>query len=304
MTSTDPGLRAGTGIEHEAESSADPGLRAGAEIEHEAEAGADPGVTTGSGPGLVTRVLLVDDQDLLRRSLAVIIEHEPDLTVVGQAGDGVEALVQARATRPDVVLMDVRMPRLDGLEATRRICADPVLSACRVLVLSMFELDEYVYEALRAGASGFLLKDARPEELADAVRRTHRGESLFAPSILTRLVAHYVAAPRPERGAGALRHLTRREVDVLALIGSGLSNDEVADALNISIKTVKSHISHLLAKLRARDRAQLVIAAFNAGLVRPHTDQADKRIEGRPENRAKGRAENQARGGQHFIQAT
>jgi DNA-binding NarL/FixJ family response regulator len=222
-----------------------------------------------SAAGPLTRVLLVDDQSLLRQSLAMIIDNEPDLTVVGQASDGVEAVLQARATRPDVVLMDVRMPRLDGLEATRRICADPVLGTCRVLVLSMFELDEYVYEALQAGASGFLLKDARPAELADAVRRTHRGESLFAPSILTRLVAHYVAAPRPDRLADTLRHLTRREVEVLALIGSGLSNEEIGDALVISVKTVKSHITHLLAKLKARDRAQLVIAAFDTALVQP-----------------------------------
>ncbi|MFC7528379.1 response regulator [Actinoplanes sp. GCM10030250] len=215
------------------------------------------------------RVLLVDDQPLLRQSLAMIIENEPDLTVVGQAGDGADAVVRARATRPDVILMDVRMPGLDGLEATRRICADPVLSGARVLVLSMFELDEYVYAALHAGASGFLLKDARPEELLDAVRRTHRGESLFAPSILTRLVAHYVAEPRRERPAAPPRGLTPREVEVLALIGNGLSNDEIAAALVISIKTVKTHITHLLAKLAARDRAQLVIAAFNAGLVRP-----------------------------------
>ncbi len=215
------------------------------------------------------KIVVVDDQKLLRQSLAVILDHEPDLTVVGQAGDGAEAVLRARATRPDVVLMDVRMPGVDGLEATRRICADPVLGGTRVLVLSMFELDEYVYQALQAGASGFLLKDAPPEELVDAVRRTGRGESLFAPSILTRLIAHYVAAPRPERPAGAVRDLTQREVDVLALIGNGLANDEIALALGIAVKTVKTHITHLLAKLSARDRAQLVIAAFNAGLVRP-----------------------------------
>ena len=215
------------------------------------------------------RVLLVDDQPLLRRSLAMIINNEPDLAVVGEAGDGAQALACARSTRPDIVLMDVRMPHLDGLEATRRICADPALSAARVLVLSMFELDEYVHEALLAGASGFLLKDARPEELIEAIRRTHGGESLFAPSILTRLVAHYVAAPRADRPAPALRRLTGREVEVLTLIGGGLSNDEIAFALAISIKTVKSHITHVMAKLSARDRAQLVIAAFNAGLVQP-----------------------------------
>jgi DNA-binding NarL/FixJ family response regulator len=215
------------------------------------------------------RVLLVDDQPLLRRSLAMIITNEPDLVVVGEAGDGEDAVALACSTRPDVVLMDVRMPRLDGLKATRRICADPALAAVRVLVLSMFELDEYVYEALHAGASGFLLKDARPEELIEAIRRTHRGESLFAPSILTRLVAHYVASPRPDSAPPSLRRLTGREIEVLTLIGGGLSNDEIATALVISVKTVKTHIGHLLAKLAARDRAQLVIAAFNAGLVRP-----------------------------------
>jgi DNA-binding NarL/FixJ family response regulator len=217
------------------------------------------------------RVLLADDQPLLRQSLAMIIDNEPDLTVAGEAGDGVEAVTCARATRPDVVLMDVRMPRVDGLEATRRICADRALAATRVVVLSMFELDEYVYAALRAGASGFLLKDTRPAGLIDAIRRTHRGESLFAPSILTRLIEHYVAVPRPDRPAAALRPLTGREVEVLALIGAGLSNDEIAAALVISVKTVKSHITHLLAKLSARDRAQLVIAAYDAGLVRPRS---------------------------------
>jgi DNA-binding NarL/FixJ family response regulator len=206
---------------------------------------------------------------MLRQSLAMVIGNEDDLEVAGQAADGAEAVAQARAVRPDVVLMDVRMPRLDGLEATRRICADPVLDRTRVLVLSMFELDEYVNEALRAGASGFLLKDAHPEDLLDAIRRTHRGESLFAPSIMTRLVAHYLSAPRPERGERLLRRLTGREIDVLALIGGGRSNDEIAHALMISIKTVKTHITHLLAKLAARDRAQLVIAAYDTGLVRP-----------------------------------
>lgn len=215
------------------------------------------------------RVLLVDDQPKFRSSLSTIIDNQPGLTVVGEADDGVAAIVQARATRPDVVLMDVRMPHLDGLEATRRICSDPVLAASRVLVLSMFELDEYVYEALHAGASGFLLKDARPEVLADAVRRTHRGETLFSPTILNRLVAHYVGGDRPGRPAPPLRGLTTREVDVLALIGGGRSNDEIATALVISVKTVKTHITHLMAKLGARDRAQLVVAAFNTGLVQP-----------------------------------
>jgi DNA-binding NarL/FixJ family response regulator len=213
------------------------------------------------------RVLLVDDQPLLRRSLAMIIDSAPDLTVVGQAGDGADALAVARRTRPDVVLMDVRMPRLDGLQATRRICAAPDLAATQVVVLSMFELDEYVYEALHAGASGFLLKDARPEDLITAIRRTHDGESLFAPSILTRLVEHYVAVPRtPPRPP---QPLTARETEVLTLIGRGLSNDQIAARLTISVKTVKTHVSHLLTKLAARDRAHLVIAAYDAGLVTP-----------------------------------
>ncbi|GLX99775.1 MULTISPECIES: response regulator transcription factor [Actinoplanes] len=211
----------------------------------------------------------MDDQALLRHSLAIVIDKEPDLTVVGQARDGAEAVREARAARPDVILMDVRMPGVDGLVATRLICSDAALSGSRVLVLSMFEMDEYVYEALQAGASGFLLKDARPEVLLDAVRRTHEGESLFAPSIVTRLVRHYVASPRPERDGAGLRRLTPREVEVLALVGNGLSNDEIAASLLVSVKTVKTHLGHLLAKLAARDRAQLVIAAFNAGLVHP-----------------------------------
>ncbi|GAB2577716.1 DNA-binding response regulator [Paractinoplanes abujensis] len=215
------------------------------------------------------RVLLADDQPLLRHSLAMIIDKEPDLEVVGQAADGAQAEQRAHETRPDVILMDVRMPRVDGLEATRRICRDPALDRTRVLVLSMFELDEYVHEALRAGASGFLLKDAHPEELLDAVRRTHRGESLFAPSILTRLIDHFLSAADITRERLSLRALTVREIDVLTLVGAGLSNDEIAGALVISVKTVKTHLTHLLAKLRARDRAQLVIAAYDSGLVRP-----------------------------------
>jgi DNA-binding NarL/FixJ family response regulator len=219
--------------------------------------------------GRPVRVMLADDQPLLRRSLAMVIDNAPDLTVVGQAADGVEAIDLALAGRPDVVLMDVRMPRLDGLRATRQICAAPELAATRVVVLSMFELDEYVYEALQAGASGFLLKDARPQELVAAVRRTHRGESLFAPSILTRLIAHYVTTPPAIRAGPPPGQLTGREIEVLTLVGEGLSNDQIAARLVISIKTVKTHISHLLTKLGARDRAQLVIAAYDAALVLP-----------------------------------
>ncbi|HEX5595816.1 MAG TPA: response regulator transcription factor [Micromonosporaceae bacterium] len=216
------------------------------------------------------RVVLVDDEPLLRQSLAMIIDAEPGLAVVGEAGDGIEAIAVTKATVPDVVIMDVRMPRLDGIEATRGICRLPELAQTRVLVLSVFDLDEYVFHALRAGASGFLLKDSRPDDLLNAIRRTHSGESLFAPSILARLVEHYVykrhtvvAGPVQSR----LGQLTAREAEVLGLIGQGLSNDEIAEHLTISVKTVKSHISHLLSKLAARDRVQLVIAAYDAGLV-------------------------------------
>ncbi|SMD18876.1 response regulator [Kibdelosporangium aridum] len=210
-------------------------------------------------------VLLVDDQQLLRHSLAIIINAAPDMTVVGEAGDGSEAVTLARQLRPDVVLMDIRMPGQDGIVTTRQISQE--LTGTRVLVLTMFELDEYVYGALRAGASGFLLKDTNPDDLLAMVRRTHAGESLFAPAILTRLVEHYLATPRhqPPRPDG----LTQREAEILTHIGRGLSNDEIATALTISVKTVKTHISRLLSKLAARDRAQLVIAAYELGLVTP-----------------------------------
>ena len=218
-------------------------------------------------------VLVVDDQPLIRHSLRIVIDGAPGLSVVGEAGTGEDAVLQAGRLRPDVVLMDIRMPDGDGIEATRRIVEDPALGQTRVLVLSMFELDEYVHAALRAGASGFLLKDAEPARLVDAVRRTHSGESLFAPSILTRLVAHYVDRraphePAPERRTGrGPGTLTDREREVLTQVGRGLSNDEIARTLTISMGTVKSHIGSLLAKLHARDRAQLVIAAYEQGLV-------------------------------------
>lgn len=212
-------------------------------------------------------VLVVDDQPLLRLSLAQIIDTEPDLRVVGRAGDGTQAIRQARALRPDVVLMDVRMPGSDGIAATASITGDPALSATSVLMLTMFDHDQYVTAALRAGAAGFVLKDARPEELIEAVRRVHAGETLFSPAVLSRIVDAYLA--NPAAPAAALDVLTPRETEVLTLVGRGLTNPEIAQHLTISHKTVKTHIGALLRKLAARDRAQLVIAAYQHGLVRP-----------------------------------
>lgn len=212
------------------------------------------------------RVLVVDDQTLLRHSLTLILDAAADLTVVGAAATGREAVRLARELAPDVILMDIRMPDGDGIQATRAITGDPSLSGCRVLVLSMFELDEYVFGALQAGASGFLLKDAHPDELRDAIRRTHAGESLFAPAILTGLVEHYLRRPSVARPR-SLAVLTARESEVLALVARGLSNDEIAAEFTISVKTVKSHIGSLLSKLHARDRAQLVIAAYEGGIA-------------------------------------
>ncbi|GAB3929451.1 response regulator transcription factor [Kribbella albertanoniae] len=210
------------------------------------------------------RVLVVDDQPLMRHSLRLIVDGASDLEVVGEADTGEGAVAQAAELRPDVVLMDIRMPGGDGIEATRRITSD--LPGTRVVVLSMFELDEYVHAALQAGASGFLLKDAEPDRLVDAVRRTHFGESLFAPSILNRLVEHYLGRSMPKATSA---QLTDREAEVLTLIGRGLSNEEITRTLTISMGTAKTHIGNLLAKLQARDRAQLVIAAYNRGLVKP-----------------------------------
>lgn len=215
------------------------------------------------------RVLVVDDQPLIRHSLRLIIDAADGLRVVAEAPTGGEAVRLASELRPDVVLMDVRMPGGDGLTATSEITADPALADTRVLVLSMFELDEYVHTALRSGASGFLLKDSQPDRLIEAIRRTHDGESLFAPSILTRLVQHYVDHPAASAEESRLDALTPREVEVLRLVATGLSNDEIAAALVISIKTVKTHIGSLLAKLAARDRAQLVITAYDHRLVSP-----------------------------------
>ena len=221
-------------------------------------------------PSQSIRVLLVDDEPLLRRSLRIAIDREPDLTVVGEAATGTEAVTQAIQLLPDIVLMDIRMPDGDGIHATHQISTHTELNASRVIMLTMFELDEYVYGALQAGASAFLLKDAHPAQLIGAIRRVHAGESLFAPAVLTRLIDHFLQ-PRPRKQpARNIQGLTSREIEVLALIAQGLSNGEIAEALTVTGHTVKSHVSRLLAKLHARDRAQLVIAAYNNGLTAAH----------------------------------
>jgi DNA-binding NarL/FixJ family response regulator len=217
-------------------------------------------------PAPSIHVLVADDQPLMRHSLRLVIDAAPDLAVIGEAATGGDAVALARTLRPDIVLMDVRMPGGDGIDATRQICGDPALRGTRVLVLSMFELDEYVHAALRAGAGGFLLKDAHPEQVVEAIRRTFAGESLFAPSILARIVEQYLQLPGGLR-TRSLDALTQRELEILVLVARGLSNAEIAATLTISIKTVKTHIGNLLAKLAARDRAQLVIAAYEGGVV-------------------------------------
>jgi DNA-binding NarL/FixJ family response regulator len=214
------------------------------------------------------RVLVVDDQDLLRDSFQVLIDAEPDMEVVGEAGDGVAAVESAKRAQPDVVLMDVRMPIMDGIEATRQITGEGTADGARVLILTTFELDEYVFAALRAGASGFALKSRPLEELLAAIRTVASGESLLAPSVTRRLIAHYAREPRSfEPSQRGLEELTPREREVLVLIARGLSNEEIAAHLCVSLPTAKTHIGRLLSKLGARDRAQLVIAAYESGLV-------------------------------------
>lgn len=216
------------------------------------------------------RVLVVDDQELFRNGFALILSAEPDITVVGEAADGAEAVALAESLAPDVVVMDIRMPRLDGVEATARICAR---SAAKVLVLTMFDVDEYVYAALRAGASGFLLKDARREELVAAVRVVAAGEALLAPTVTRRVIAQLAGqgSPRPEL-ANRLGELTERERGTLRELARGQSNAEIARALTVSEHTVKTHVSSVLSKLALRDRAQAVVFAYEAGLIVPGRD--------------------------------
>ncbi|MEU2871313.1 response regulator transcription factor [Streptomyces olivoreticuli] len=225
------------------------------------------------------RVLLADDQALLRSAFRVLVNSEPDMTVVGEAADGAEAVELARRHLPDVVLMDIRMPGTDGLAATRAICSDPALSEVRVVMLTTFEVDEYVVQSLRAGASGFLGKGAEPEELLSAIRITRAGESLLSPAATKGLIAKFLAQGDPapdaedeDRAATRLGALTGREREVLVQVAGGLSNDEIGERLAVSPLTVKTHVNRAMAKLRARDRAQLVVIAYESGLVRPRAE--------------------------------
>jgi DNA-binding NarL/FixJ family response regulator len=218
----------------------------------------------------MTRVALVDDQALLRAGLRALLDAEDGIEVVGEAGDGEEAVAMAREQRPDVVLMDIRMPGVDGLEATRRIAADADLAGVKVVVLTTFEVDEYVFEALRGGAAGFLLKEADPEEIVRAVRVVAEGESLLSPSVTRRVVETFAGGAAPTGPAiSGLDELTEREAEIVALVGTGLSNGEIAERLVISPATARTHVSRAMLKLGARDRAQLVVFAYEAGLVTP-----------------------------------
>lgn len=213
------------------------------------------------------RVVIADDQSLVRAGFVSLLENSEDISVVGEASDGAEALEMVRRLRPDVVLMDIRMPKHDGLEATRAIARDTDLQAVRVVVLTTYELDEYVFEALRAGASAFLTKDVEPEALRDAVRTVASGQALLTPSVTRRVIDAFASAVPEPRAPERLDTLTDREREVLALIADGLSNDELADRLFLSPSTVKTHVSRILGKLGARDRAQLVVIAYETGLA-------------------------------------
>jgi len=215
------------------------------------------------------RILIVDDQALIRSGLRMILESETDLTVVGEAADGKEAIEAGRRLRPDVILMDVRMPVMDGIDATRKLVGGGLEPDPSVLILTTFDLDEYVYAAIRAGASGFLLKDAPPDDLIHAIRVVAGGDALLAPSVTRRLIEEFAARPAPERQPDGMDDLTDRETEVLRSLAAGLSNAEIAEALYVSEATVKTHVSHILTKLDLRDRVQAVVVAYESGLVRP-----------------------------------
>jgi DNA-binding NarL/FixJ family response regulator len=218
----------------------------------------------------VIRVLLADDQALVRAGFSALLGAEDDIVVVGEVADGAEAFEATRRTLPDVVLMDIRMPGVDGLEGLRRIGAAPELADVHVVILTTFDLDEYVFEALRAGASGFLVKDTEPPELIRAVRVAASGEALLSPGVTRRLISEFAAsAPKAAPARTDLSSLTEREREVVTLVGEGLSNDEIAERLYLSPNTAKTHVSRAMIKLGARDRAQLVVFAYESGLVRP-----------------------------------
>jgi len=223
----------------------------------------------------VIRVLLADDQALVRAGFRALLDSEDDIEVAGEAGDGAEAVELAARLVPDVVLMDIRMPRLDGIEATRRIASDPRQRRVRVVILTTFETDEYVFEALRSGASGFLVKDTEPAALLQAVRVVAGGEALLSPSVTRRLIAEFAANATPPKPPVRLDELTEREREVMELVATGLSNHEIADRLVVSPATVKTHVSRMMGKLEARDRAQVVVLAYESGLVRPRRASGD-----------------------------
>ncbi|MFC4533840.1 response regulator [Sphaerisporangium dianthi] len=216
------------------------------------------------------KIVVADDQELVRAGFHMILDAQPDMDVIAEAADGAEAVAVARRLRPDVVLMDIRMPRMDGLEATRRLAGPGVAYPVKVLMLTTFDLDDYVFEALRAGASGFLLKDLRRDDLVNAVRVVAAGEALLAPSVTRRLIGEFARRPRPpEKAPAALETLTAREREVLQLMARGRSNAEIAAGLVIGEQTVKTHVSNILAKLLLRDRVHAVILAYEAGLIEP-----------------------------------
>nr|WP_055507777.1 response regulator transcription factor [Nonomuraea pusilla] len=215
------------------------------------------------------RVLLADDQTLVRAGFRSILSDEDDIEVVAEAANGAAAVAAAREHRPDVVLMDIRMPELDGLEATARIAGDDRLDGVRVIILTTFDLDDYVYGALRAGASGFLVKDTEPAELIHAVRVVARGDALIAPSVTRRLIAEFAGRVKPPEPGPRLNALTEREREVMTLVAGGLSNDEIAARLVLSPATAKTHVSRIMTKLGVRDRAQLVVIAYEAGMITP-----------------------------------
>jgi DNA-binding NarL/FixJ family response regulator len=216
------------------------------------------------------RVLLADDQSLVRAGFKALLDAREDIEVVGEASDGAGAVDLARTLRPDVILMDIRMPGLDGIEATRRIAADPRLVHVRIIILTTFGLDEYLFDALRFGASGFLVKDTEPADLATAVRVVANGDSLIAPSMTSRLVAEFASRAKGSRSANELDVLTEREREVMKLVAGGLTNHEIAEKLYMSPATTRTHVSRAMSKLGVRDRAQLVVLAYETGLVRPN----------------------------------